>query len=186
MRQSVGFDRALVALAVLAAPAGARASGEGGVDTTWVYAFDFLLIAVPLVWIVGRMIRKSLAEKHDEVRREIDEATKTFALAEERLKVAEVRIAGLNTEAERLVADFAEMGRNERDALAREGEALSRKVREDAEFRVQQAVKMARAELAESLVNQAFAQVEARLGPKAGAPLPDAVVDRVVQGVEGK
>jgi F-type H+-transporting ATPase subunit b len=184
------MTRTFLALAaVLLAPAAALASDEahgGGIDTRIIYAIDFLIVAVPLIWFAGRMVKKSLAEKHDQVRREIDEATQTFALAEERLKAAEGRIAGMNAEAERLVAEFAELGRNERDALAREGEVLSKKIREDAEFRVQQAIKVARAELAETLVSQAFAQVEARLGQKAGTPVGDDLVDRVVLGVKGK
>jgi len=174
-----------VALVVALAPAVALASEEAGESTTLlVYAIDFLIIAIPLVWIVSKLLRKTLAEKHDQVRREIDEAKQTFELAEERLKAAEARIAGLSSEAERLVQEFAELGRNEREALVREGEALSRKVAEDADFRVQQAIKVARSELAADLVAQAFALVESRLGAKAGAPVPDALVDRVVDGVK--
>ncbi len=175
------------ALAVVAAPVAALAAGDGhGPDhTTLVYLIDFLILAVPAVLLLAPRIRKHLSARNDEVKARIAEAEAAFAEAETRMRAAEERIAQLTAEIDRLMAEFTELGRTERDALAGEGKVLAAKVREETEFRISQALKMARAELATEVIDQAFAQVQSRLAGQAERPVGDGVVRQVVEGVRG-
>ena len=167
------------------APAAAFASegGAGPGRDFYVYLVDFLVLFIPVAWVVWPKARQALADRHDAMKAELDEAKARFAEAEDRMKVAQQRIASLNDEMNTVMEEFRRQGHAERDALAHEGVALSEKIRAEAEFRLDQAVKMARAELADAVVTKAFALVEGRLAAKAGGALPDGVVDRVVREV---
>jgi F0F1-type ATP synthase membrane subunit b/b' len=175
------------AAALLSFPAAALAAGEGhGPDHTHlVYLIDFLILAIPAAILLAPRIRKHLGARTDDVRARIAEAEAAFAEAETRMQAAEARIAQLSAEVDRLMAEFTELGRTERDALAADGVAMAAKVRDEADFRIAQALKMARTELATEVVTQAFAQVEARLVAQGGRPVGDAVVRQVVEGVRG-
>ncbi len=176
---------ALAALVAASLPAAAFASegGAGPGRDFYVYLVDFLVLFIPVAWVVWPKARQALADRHDAMKAELDEAKARFAEAEDRMKVAQQRIASLNDEMNTVMEEFRRQGHAERDALAHEGVALSEKIRAEAEFRLDQAVKMARAELADAVVTKAFALVEGRLAAKAGGALPDGVVDRVVREV---
>ncbi len=173
------------ALAALALPASALASGDGhGPDhTTLVYLIDFLILVVPITLLVAPRIRKHLNARADAVYAHIAEAEAAFREAEARVEAAEGRIAQLNAEIDRLMTEFADLGRIERDALAAEGKTLSAKIRNETDFRISQAAKMARTELATEVVAQAFDQVQSQLAARADSPVSDGTVDRVVTQV---
>lgn len=176
---------ALASLFAASLPAVAMASGDGsGPDRNfYVYLVDFLVLFVPLAWVVVPKARQALAARHDAIKTDLGDAQNRFAEAEERMRRAEERLANLNIEMTQLLEEFRRQGEAERDTLAHEGAALSRKIQAEADFRLEQAVKMARAELADAVVTKAFALVEGRLSTKAGAPLAEGVVDRVVREV---
>lgn len=180
--------RALVTSALLAAslPAVALASGGGGPGTDfYVYLVDFLVLFTPIAFVVVPKAKAALAARHDAVKADLDEARARFEEAEARMRAAEERVANLRDETERLLAEFRQQGQAERDTLAHEGAVLSEKIRAEADFRLDQAVKMAHAELTDVVVSRAFAKVEQRLGAKASvSPVPDGVVDRVVREVK--
>ncbi len=176
---------ALASMFAASLPAVAAASGgDAGPGTNfYVYLVDFLVLMIPVAWLVIPRARKALAARHDAVKAELDEASARFAEAEERMRQAELRLTNLKIEIDALLAEFRRQGQAEHDALALEGESLAAKIRVDSEFRLDQAVKVARAELAGIVVSRAFAQVEDRLSGRGSASLSDGVVDRVVREV---
>jgi F0F1-type ATP synthase membrane subunit b/b' len=151
----------------------------------YVYLVDFLVLFTPVAYLVLPKAKAALAGRHDAMKADLDEARARFEEAEARLKAAEERLTHLNEETARLMEEFRQRGSAERDTLAHEGSLLAEKIRVEADFRLDQAVKMARSELADAVVSRAFALVEARLASRATvAPVPDAVVDRVVREVK--
>ncbi len=185
------MSRRAFALAVLSGallPVAALASGGGsGPDRDfYVYMVDFLVLFVPVAWVVWPRAKKALADRHDAMKAELDDAKAKFAEAEGRMRMAEERLAHLNEETARLLEEFRLQGQAERDTMAQEGTVLSEKIRAESDFRLDQAAKMARAQLAESVVAKAFALVEGRLATRSGAGLPEGVVDRVVREVGNK
>jgi F0F1-type ATP synthase membrane subunit b/b' len=149
-----------------------------------VYLIVFLLLVIPVGILLAPKVRNYLDARHDEVRTRIAEAEETFRQAAARLDVAEQRMARLEIEIREMMSEFRTQGEAERDALVREAEALSVKIRNDAEFRISQSVKIARKELADDVVKGAFQQVEERLAAKAGAPVREGIVDRIVGGMK--
>jgi F-type H+-transporting ATPase subunit b len=178
---------ALAALVAASLPAVALAEGGGGPgESFYVYLVDFLILFIPVAWLVWPRARQALADRHDAMKAELDDARTKFAESEARMKTAEERLTVLNDEMNTVMEEFRRQGQAERDALAHEGVVLSEKIRAEADFRMDQAVKMARADLAEAVVTKAFALVEGRLAAKSGAALPEGVVDRVVREVGNK
>jgi F-type H+-transporting ATPase subunit b len=151
----------------------------------YVYLVDFLVLFTPVAFLVVPKAKAALAARHDTVKADLDEARARFDEAEARLHATEARLAHLKDEAEALMAEFRTQGQAERDNLAHDGAVASEKIRAEADFRIDQAVKMARAELTDVVVAQAFAKVEQRLQAKASvAPVPDGIVERVVREVK--
>jgi len=184
--------RAAVLLALVAAAIVVRfvapAAGEGhhaGFDwlTNGLYIFDFAILALPVYWLAAPWLRDTLRDNHAKVKTDIDLAKAAFDQAEGRFSAAEARLKNLSAEVDSLMAEFRQLGQAERDSLAHEGAVLSEKIREETDFRLSQAVKMARAELTEVVVRRAFDHVEGRMGLQARGTVPDALVDEVVRGV---
>ncbi|MBM4396073.1 MAG: hypothetical protein FJ087_10320 [Deltaproteobacteria bacterium] len=177
----------LRALAEAEAGRGAEAAHHGpDWATLGKYGFAFAVVFVALVWFVGPVLRKHYASRHDEVKADIEEAAAAHREAEARLKAAEERLAHLTEETGRLMAEFRGLGEAERDALARQGAVLAQKVRDEMDFSLSQAVKMARTELAQSVVERAFALAEQRVAAEARGPVRDALVEKVVEGITAK
>jgi F0F1-type ATP synthase membrane subunit b/b' len=169
---------------LLLAPATALASGGGFAwETNGVYIAVFLVVMVPVVWFAAPVVRGWFTDRRARVKADLDEAQAAFDTADARLKAAEARLAGIQAEVAALAAEFRRMGEAERDSLAREGEALTAKIREETSFRLKQAARSARAELTDELVDRALGQVERRLDAGARGPVSEAVVDRVIEGL---
>ena len=179
------FQSLPLALVLAAAPAFAAEGHHAEFDwsTNGVYLIVFFAIMTPVVWFLIPLVRKTFIARRDTARADMDDADAAFQAADARLKATEARLANLQAEVEALVAEFQHLGEDERDALAREGEAVAAKVREETTFRLAQAVKVARAELTQDLVSRAFSLVVDRLAATATTPTSDAVIDRVVEGV---
>ncbi len=173
------------ALILAAAPAVAAEGHHAEFDwsTNGVYLIVFVALVTPAIWFLAPLVRKTFVARRDTARADMDDANAAFEAADARMKATEARLANLQAEVAALVAEFQRLGETERDALAREGETVAAKVREETTFRLAQAVKVARAELTHELVSRAFVLVVDRLAATATTPTTDAVVDRVVEGV---
>lgn len=170
------------------APISVEASEGGHSGFSWdsngVYIAVFLLVMVPLIWKIAPTVRRFYAERRERVKKDIEEANAAFIAAEERLRAAENRLAGIKAEIEALSAEFRRLGEAERDSLAREAEDIKAKLSEEAAFRVRQAARMAKAEMTEALVIRALDEVERRVQAHARQPVHDAVINRLVEGIQ--
>ncbi|MBP7126223.1 ATP synthase F0 subunit B [Myxococcota bacterium] len=178
--------RRVALLALVLFPAIARASGDGtgpGTDF-YVYLVDFLILAIPLGILVTPRLRRMLRQRHDTVRQEIDEARALFEEAERRLRDAEARLQHFEEEAGALMEEFRRQGQAEREALVHEGVRVAKKLEEDAEFRISQEAKMARAEVVDALLARTFSLVEQRLAEQSYRPVSDRLVARLVDEVK--
>lgn len=164
----------------------ALASGAGSGPGTdfYVYIVDFLILMVPLAILVAPRLRQMLRSRHEAVRQEIEDAQALLRQAEHRLREAETRMSHFEEDAAALIEEFRRQGQAEREVLLQEGARLARKLEDDAEFRLSQAVKVARAELVDAMLNRAFSVVEQRAGAQSYRPVPDRVVARLLEEVK--
>lgn len=147
------------------------------------YIVSFLLVALPLLWIVGPRLKQFLETRFEAIQTEVDEATRQFADAEARLNESRGRLQNLTSEVEALMAEFRALGEKERDALAHEGAVLSETIRAETDFAMSQAVKAARQEVRAILVDRAIEAARQRLQGFEAARMPDPLVDRFAREV---
>lgn len=175
---------ALLPLCLFPMLARASEGGSGPGTDFYVYLVDFLILAIPLGILVAPRLRRMLQQRHDAVRQEMDEARSLFDAAQRRLEEAQARMRRFEEDAAELMQEFRRQGQVERDALVHEGVRLCKKLEEDAEFRLSQEAKMARAEVVEALLAGTFALVEKRLAEQAYRPVSDRLVARLVDEVK--
>lgn len=175
---------ALTALLLIPAMARASEGGAGPGTDFYVYLVDFLILAIPLALVAAPRIRRMLQQRHETVRQEIDEAQRLFEEAKNHLREAEARMQRFEEDAEALMEEFRRQGQAEREALVHEGIRIARKLEEDAEFRLSQEAKMARAAIVEALLARTFTLVEQRLAEQAYRPVSDRLVARLVDEVK--
>jgi F0F1-type ATP synthase membrane subunit b/b' len=148
------------------------------------YIFDFLILVVPLTLWLAPKLKRALLARRDEVRKLVDEARTAYEEAQTRLEVARQRATRIEEEIAALRAEFRDLGERERDLLASEAAAQAARMREEIDFRIAQAAKMAEAEMSEALVRRAFELATGRIRARASIPVPDALVARGVSEIE--
>jgi F0F1-type ATP synthase membrane subunit b/b' len=163
-------------------PAMALASGKGEFfpQKLGIQIADFLVIMIPLMIIMVPLVRRSLIKRHDDVKASIDQAKRDFEEATAKLAAAEEHIKGIHLEMASIQKSFRDMGETERRAFESEAMVAAGKIAREAEMRINQAALMARAELAEDLVNRALAIVEKKLGTVVPGPVSDEAVRRII------
>ncbi len=189
MKNLTGWQKALLALLVAAGlgllvyPAPEPGFHGFHPRIQGLYIVAFLLVALPLLWVVGPRLRQYLESRYEAIRTEVEEAKRQFSEAEARLKETQARLENLTREVEALMAEFRALGERERDALAHEGAILSEKIRAETDFAMSQAVKVARQEIRAILVDRALETARRRLQGQQTARMPDPLVDRFAREV---
>ncbi len=189
MKNLAGWQKAVLAILVaagvglLAVPAPEPGFHGFHPRIQGLYIVSFLLVALPLLWIVGPRLRQFLESRFEAIRNEMDEATRQFAEAEARLNESRSRLQNLTREVDALMAEFRALGEKERDALAHEGAVLSEKIRAETDFAMSQAVKAARQEIRAILVDRALQAARRRLEGSEASRMPDPLVDRFARDV---
>lgn len=142
------FGFALFALLV---PAVAMAAGGGhggeahGIDPK-ALALQFLnfgvLVAV-IVFAGGKLINRALAARHDQMKKDLDEASQARVAAETRLKQQEQRLGNIEKEITKLRESIKEEAEKEQARLLAAAEEKAARIKEEARFLMDQQVKEA-------------------------------------------
>jgi F0F1-type ATP synthase membrane subunit b/b' len=100
-------------------------------------------------------IAAGLKSRRETIQREIEEAARMKAEAEERAKKYQARLARVEQEMESAREALVRAGEAERDRIIKEAEAKAERMRKDAEFLVEQELKQIRIDLLREAVDQA-------------------------------
>lgn len=124
---------------------------------------NFALVA----WLLVRFGKKPLAEallkRKNEIMQDIETASTLKEDAERRLDEYEQKLETMEDTLEELRAEFAKQAEQEKKLVLAEAEERRVRMRRDAEFRIEQELKSARAELLQEAVIGAVAAAEALL-----------------------
>ena len=147
-------------LALAAEPAGEH-GGEGAHGAHFdgkTFAFQLINFAI-LVGILGffggRAINKALAARHEQLKRDLEEAVQARAAAEARLKQQERRLANLEKEVTALRTSIKEEALIEEKRLVEAAEEKARRIQEETRFLMDQEVKQAEIRFREEVAAQA-------------------------------
>jgi F0F1-type ATP synthase membrane subunit b/b' len=172
------FKRALPLAAMLLVPALALAMdgevheeahggehGEHGWDTTALVAsfVNFAILIGVFVYLFKDKLNTFLRQRKAEVADALNEAAKLKAEAEAKHKEYTERMAKLDQELAQIKQDVIAAGLKERDRIMAEAEHKAARMRQEAQFLVEQQVKQLRSELAREAIDGAVAAAEALL-----------------------
>lgn len=169
---------------------------HAGVDakTLALQLLNFGVLLFILVWFGGRALSKAFRGRHDQLKFDIESAANQRALAEQRFREQDARLANLEQELTALRAAVKEEGMRERVRLLGGADEKAKRIQDETRFQLDQQVKEAalrlRAEVASTAVKVAdellkrsvSADDERRLAQDfaagAGAPAEQAGVSR--------
>jgi len=155
---------------------------ETGNVTAW-KALNFGLLAVALIWFLGKPAKQYFAGRTSEIRKGIDEATKAREDAEARAAEMERRLANLESEIQGLRASAsAEMAAEDERLRTETGLALA-KLQSRSEQEIAATVRAAshqiRAEAARLALELARGKVRQQMTPEISARLMNSFVDEL-------
>jgi F-type H+-transporting ATPase subunit b len=130
---------------------------------------NFGVLLFLLVWFGGRAMNKSLRAKHDQLKADIDTATRQRDEAKRAFEAQEQRVAGIEKEVAALRASLRADAEREQAALLAGAQERARKIQDEMRFQLDQQVKDAeailRAEVASASVKLAEKLVRNSVNP---------------------
>jgi F-type H+-transporting ATPase subunit b len=151
--------------------------GEHGLDLKRLalQLLNFAVLAAVLGFFGGKAINKALASRHEQMKKDLEEAAQARAAAESRLTHQERRMGNLEKEIAALRASIKEEAVNEENRLVEAAEEKSRRIQDETRFLLDQQVKEAelrfRAEVAGTAVRVAEEIVRRSVQPEDTARL---------------
>jgi F-type H+-transporting ATPase subunit b len=134
---------------------------HGGVDakTLALQLLNFGVLLFILIWFGGRALSRAFRGRHDQLKTEIESAAGQRALAEQRFRDQDTRLANLEQELSALRAAVHEEGEREQARLLAGAEEKAKRIQDETRFQLDQQVKEAelrlRAEVASTAVKVA-------------------------------
>jgi F0F1-type ATP synthase membrane subunit b/b' len=127
-----------------------HAAHEGhGWDSTGLLAsfVNFAVLILLFVYLFKDSLKSFLKSRRAEIETQLLEAARLKAEAEVKHKEYSERLAQLDTELAKIKADMLEAGRNERDRIVSDAEHKAARMRHEAQFIIDQAVKQLRQDI---------------------------------------
>jgi F-type H+-transporting ATPase subunit b len=127
----------------------AQEHGEHGWDTTAIIAsfVNFAVLIGVFVYLFSGSLKKFLKERRASVEVALTEAARMKAEAEAKHKEYAARMATLDKELASIKAEMVAAGQKERDRIIADAEQKAARMRNEAEFIIEQHVKQLRSEL---------------------------------------
>jgi F-type H+-transporting ATPase subunit b len=132
----------------------AEHGGHGLDPKRLLYQFiNFGLLVAILGFAGGKAINKTLAARHDQMKKDLDEASAARAAAQARLKEQEGRLANLESEVARLLAAIKDEAGKEEQRLLASAEEKARRIGDETQFLVAQQIKEAEQNFRQEVAN---------------------------------
>ena len=143
----------------------------------------FLVIMSRLAW---KPFKQFMADRHDSIANNLDEAAKLRAAAEATLKQYEAKIAGIDREVEALLAQIKKESEAEKARIMAAAEADAKRLKEDAERQIAAEIDRARRELRRGVIEAAVAAATDSLQKNIGADDQRKMAEKYVHDVEAR
>jgi F-type H+-transporting ATPase subunit b len=121
---------------------------------------NFGILVFVLGFFGGRGINKALAARHEQIKKDLDEAAQARAAAEARLAQQERRMANLERDATALRASIKEEAKKEEELLVAAAVEKSRRIQEETRFLMEQQIKEAELRLRREVASTAMQVAE--------------------------
>ncbi|HEX8951965.1 MAG TPA: ATP synthase F0 subunit B [Polyangia bacterium] len=143
----------------------------------------FLAIMSRLAW---KPLKQFMADRHDEIAKNLDEAAKLRGEAEATLKQYEAKIAGIDREIETLLAQIRKESEADKARIMAAAEADAKRLKEDAERQIAAEIEAARRELRRGVIEAAIAAAQDSLQKNIATDDQRKMAEKYVSDVEAR
>jgi F-type H+-transporting ATPase subunit b len=138
---------------------------------------NFLVLVGLLVWVIRKKGNPALAARRAEVEKELAEAQRIRAEAEQRHRETATRLEKLDQEMAQIRHDMVKAGEAERDRIVAQAEEKAARMRKDTSFLIEQQIKQLRKELTQQAANAAVLAAQELLQEKTTASDQDQLAE---------
>lgn len=146
---------------------------------------NFAVFGLIMYRLAARPLRDFVRTRHTTIKRDLDEAAAAKAAASAKLREYEAKIAGIEDEVARLVAQVKREAEEEKQRLIAQAAEQAKRLREDAEAQVRAEVRRIERALKREAVESALATAEKVLREKLSGDDQKKLADRYVADLEG-
>jgi len=184
IRTSMLAGGLLLAMSAFGAEGGGNAAEAPiGMTFKWIH---FAILAVLLYWVFGKMLPPAFRRRADHISAAIERATAAKADAEQRLKEAATKMAGIESEVAKFRAQAAIDAAAEMDRLRNATQLDVEKVRVAARAEIEAAERAARIELKELAAKLAVDGAESLVAKQMTPAVQESMISSFVQSLQGR
>lgn len=143
----------------------------------------FLAIMSRLAW---KPLKKFMADRHDDIAKNLDEAARLRAEAEATLKQYEAKIAGIDREIDTLLAQIRKEAEADKARIIAAAQADAKRLKEDAERQIAAEIDRARRELRRGVIEAAVTAATESLQKNIAADDQRKMAEKYVADVEAR
>ncbi len=173
---------ALILLTVAGVALASSGEGHEAVAKGWVIedtykVMNFVVLAAALFFIAKKPVKEFFSSRTTGIHEELEGLELKKAEAEKVLAGYADKIAALDQEAERIVADYVAQGEDAKKRILAEAEAQAAKLEDMAKRNIEQEFKSAKDQLRQEISEKALAQAEAIVKKSISTEDQDRLVD---------
>ncbi|MGE0086763.1 MAG: hypothetical protein AB7S75_20350 [Desulfococcaceae bacterium] len=170
---------------IAAGSSGGEHEGEpkGWVATDTYRVMNFAVLAVALFFVLRKPVSQALNSRIDGIREHLGELEARREKAEKDLEGYRARLAALEQESEKIVADYVRQGNEARDRILKEAESAAAKLEEQAQRNIEYEFRQIRMKLQEEILEKALGRAEAMLRSGIRDEDQDRLVDEYLEKV---
>ncbi len=164
---------------VLASSAGEAEGAEhmGWLATDTYKLINFVVLAGALFYLARKPVKEFFSSRITSIKDELADLEQKKADAEKALAVYAEKIANLNKESEKIVADYVRQGEEAKKRILAEAELQAEKLEEMAKRNIEQEFKAAKASLLQDVAEKAFQRAEDMVRESISSEDQDRLVD---------
>ena len=179
----------LVILAFSAGPAFCAGGGhgeegaKGWVATDTYRVMNFGVLAVALVFLLRKPVKKALGARIEGIREQLQELEARKGEAEKQLAEYNEKLARLDQEAEQIVSNYIEQGKEAKARIIEEAKASAEKLEEQAKRAIEHEFKKAKEKLKAEVAEQSLAKAEELIQARITGDDQEKLVDEYLEKV---
>ena len=133
---------------------------KGWVATDTYRVLNFVVLAVALFFILRKPISKALISRIEGIRDQLSDLEDKKKKAEKQLAEYEEKLADLNQEAKKVVAEYIRQGTDAKARILSEAETAAQRLEEQARRNIEHEFEQAKLQLQEEIMNKALQKAE--------------------------
>lgn len=134
--------------------------------TDWYKVLNFVILAGGLVFLLKKPVSSALNDRIKSIRDQLDDLETKKKDAEAELAEYNKKLATLETEADRIIADYIKQGEEAKARILAAAETSAKKLEEQAKKNIAHEFQAAKAQLKEDVLEKAMAKAEALIQAK--------------------